>query len=218
MPSFRLHAISGEAARGSLLSDWGISLRAEPRGRGSPAVTTGEALTDFLITVNLKPRGDGEYPRSRGEGWEKAIGVLYYHGARPRDEFYNSAAAAPVLILEFYLGETDMARLLEFARSGRLPREIDAEVEGVEYVEEPGSFDWDWDTATKPEVPLTSISFNIPLIDSKPDDRGEASEPATVAGADNLISELRKLVKWQKRTFYVLVVLGVILLFVLARF
>jgi hypothetical protein len=242
MPYVRLRAISGEVVRVEHVEEpspsktlaqaheyfasqkrcgeWGISLEAEPDPGEALTVTTGEALKDFVITVNLKPRTASEYPRRRGEGWEKAIGVLYYLAARPPNFDFSGSPAA--LIFEFYLGEADMARLLDLACAGRFPRGVTTEAEGMEYDAAPYGRGKKWDTTRTPQIPLNSISFNIP-IGSRPEGGEETKESATFVGTDrilelsNRILELSKLAKWQERMFYALIALGVMLLIALTR-
>jgi hypothetical protein len=222
MALFRLYTTGASLQTGGGLegiaetAGWFLSLSAKFERRTELVVTTGEKTEEFEIHVTLRQCSDdyAQWLRSRGKEFEKAVGHLRYSEAWSGD-FYGSP---PMLSFEVILGGAQMDLLRSFAKHGRFPREISAEVGGVEYDWQPDGRGKKWDTAAQPVVPLNSISFSLPISEPDTDEFDsdappKLKKPETTVVAPALLAELRAILQWQRGTFYVVAAVGAYLLY-----
>ena len=149
---------------------------------------------------------------------QNTFGTLHYFAARD-DDFHPFP---PSFIVQTTIPASQFDELLSAAKFGRIPSEISADIEGMEYDWQPDGSGKKWDNKASPRLPVNSVRFNVPLLPYTEDDGSgrrpsEKVMPATVLQVNQLMQRLdshsSEITKTLKHVFWAVVILGGLLIF-----
>lgn len=192
----------------ALRAEWILSISVQPRSMERLKLTTGEKISTVGMTVTFRVSDPVhlDYAAERsGKPVEEICGAAhYFEGRAARDDL---DADDPAIIMETFVAQETMDMLMSLARHGRYPRNLTVTIEGLTHDYPPDGITWDTKAASV--LPITNIQFDLPLepVAEEP----LPDEPKTAVGAD-LGPVLRDLAKWQKWTFWLIVVVGAVAL------
>jgi hypothetical protein len=134
-----------------------MSIKAETFSIGGVNLSSGEKLKDIDGKIQVNPHDEHS-----GLLGSDGIGTLHYNGPLQPDESHGKIPAS--YFLEVSLPRKQFEDLLAVARVGRMPTYIEVKVAGLKL---PTEFEIRWDTKAAPTLPVTFVSFTVPLASSR---------------------------------------------------
>jgi hypothetical protein len=169
-------------------------------------LATGEKIKDVDIYVGFYTVPTDEHIQhfKRFSGWAdyaKGVGTLAYLASHENDGVPAS------LHFQFYPSEPQLTKLVMLAQHGRFPSRLNITVpdgQGMQYGWEPDGSGKDWDNISNQILPVESVHFLINLPTQATDNPSPPDSP--------FLPALNQILFWQKRTCFVMVIIGIILI------
>ncbi len=195
--------------------NWRLAFTTKSNWQETLELSSGEHIEDVKLYVNIRALTEEvvTWLRDRGEGWRSAIGTAQYFAQIEG----TLEGMPPSLIFEAYVPLDDLDRLHRLAAIGKMPTNIRLEVSGVDYNWRPDGSGKKWNTSNLPILPITDLSFGVPLFVSeetleRDPDVAEPPKPLIIVAPDlkAQLTEIKRSIQW---TFAVMVVLVLALIF-----
>jgi hypothetical protein len=142
-------------------ASWRLTLAVQIRRDESLKLQTGEKENELEIHFSFKRQTQDEldFLKTRGEGFDKAIGGVHYFAASTHD--FGSHPAA--LMFEIMVDDPEMETLLQLAANRLYPSALNVTVEGMDYDWQPDGSGKKWDNIARPILPITAADFTLPI-------------------------------------------------------
>lgn len=177
-------------------ADWHVSFHLALPFDEHMTLATGDDVRAIRLGLSLKPMTpdhDRWLQERRGKSNQPIIGRMHYFNA------------PPAILSDANISTEAFERVIELVQAGRVPHSLTIEVEGLDYDWRPDGSGKVWDNKEYPIVPLTNVSFDVPVA-------GPIKE-----GQSDQTSELTKLIRetvlLQKWTFGALIAVAAALAF-----
>lgn len=173
-------AVSSRLEHGK--ADWHVTLHLALPFDEHMTLATGEDVRAIRLAMTIKamtPEHDRWLQERRGKPDHPVIGQMHYFDGRS------------AILSDAHIPADAFDRIFGLVQAGRVPNSLTVEVQSLEYDWRPDGSGKLWDNRASPILPVTDVSFDVPVVGSIKDE-----EPDRLSELAKLVRASITLQKW----------------------
>lgn len=163
-------------------ADWHVTLHLALPFDEHMTLATGEDVRTVRLALTIKAmtaEHDRWLQERRGKPDHPVIGEMHYFDG------------PPAILSDAHIPADAFDRIFGLVQAGRVPSTLTVKVQGLEYDWRPDGSGKVWDNRSNPIVPVTDVSFDVPVATSI-----KVSEPDRLSALAKLVRDSITLQKW----------------------